>query len=78
MNAKTEMEQHIELDEVIHAEISKQLDALQVQINDLASDLKTLLALFEQARGVITFVKWLVALGSALGATILFIKDHVK
>ena len=78
MNAKTEMEQHIELDEVIHAEISKQLLALQKQVNDLSTDLRSLLALFEQARGVVTFVKWLVALGSALGATILFIKDHVK
>jgi hypothetical protein len=78
MNTKTEIEQHIEIDEVIHAEISKQLNNLQAQVNDLAEDLKSLLGLFEQARGVVTFVKWLVALGSALGATILFIKDHVK
>lgn len=78
MNAKTELEQHIELDEVIHADISKQLNALQVQVNTLSTDLKTLLGLFEQARGVVTFIKWLVALGGALGATVLFIKDHVK
>jgi len=78
MSAKTEMEQHIELDEVIHAEISKQLNDLRLQVNELSSDVRSLLSLFEQARGVVTFVKWLVALGSALGATILFIKDHVK
>lgn len=78
MNAKTELEQHIEIDAVIHADISKQLNDLQVQVNVLSEDLKSLLALFEQARGVVSFVKWFVALGSALGATILFIKDHIK
>ena len=53
-------------------------DGLLSEIKELKQDIKDLTAAWQQAKGVISFVKWIAAISGSLGAFILFIKDHVK
>ena len=75
---KTEIEQHIEVETMRDASMVKQLDELQKQVDSLSSDVKTLIDLWTQAKGVVNFVKWAAWIGGILVSAALFIKDHYK
>lgn len=75
---KTEIEQHIEVETLRDLSMTRQLENLQKQVNDLSADMKILMDLWSQANGVLNFIKWLAGIGTIVGGSILFIKDHVK
>jgi len=75
---RSEIEQHITIEAMRDARMAQQLAELKEQVDILTAEVKLLVNMWTQARGVITFIKWVAGIGGGLGATILFIKDHVK
>lgn len=75
---KTEIEQHIEIETMRDADMVKQITALQTQVNSLSTDVKALVELWTQAKGVLNFVKWAAWIGGIIVSAALFIKDHYK
>ena len=75
---KTEIEQHIEVETLRDADMIKQIATLQTQVDSLSADVKTLIDLWTQAKGVVNFVKWAAWIGGILVSAALFIKDHYK
>lgn len=65
------------LEEHTRADIER-YDDLKKDIADLKIAVESLIATWNQAKGVITFVKWIVGISGSVGAFILFVKDHVK
>ena len=59
-------------------EENQKFEQLSSDIQQLRQDVKDLTAAWQQARGVVTFVKWLVSIAGGVTAFILFIKDHIK
>lgn len=75
---KSEVEQHIVIESARDIQMAKQMQELREQVNVLTKDVKFLVDMWTQARGIITFVKWIAGIAGGLGATFLFIKDHIK
>lgn len=65
------LESHIE-------EEDKRFSELHQEIKDLRQDIKELTIAWQQAKGVVTFVKWIVSIAGGVTAFLLFIKDHLK
>lgn len=53
-------------------------DDLKKDIADLKIAVESLIATWNQAKGVLSFLKWIVGGLGGLTAFILFIKDHFK
>ena len=51
---------------------------LKKDIKELKETVENLVSIWNQAKGVISLIKWIAAISGSLGAFILFIKDHVK
>lgn len=51
---------------------------LKKDINELKETVENLVSIWNQAKGAISLIKWIVAISGSLGAFILFIKDHLK
>ena len=69
------------VDPILQAHIEKeeaQLADLKEDIRKLQVDMTAFTEAWQQAKGVVQFVKWLVGISGGVVALILFIKDHVK
>lgn len=62
---------HIEKEEMQFAELRADIKQLQV-------DMTAFTEAWQQAKGVVTFVKWIMGISGGIVALLLFIKDHVK
>ena len=51
---------------------------LKREIKELRETVKSLVDVWNQTKGVVSFVKWMVGIVGSVGAFILFIKDHLK
>jgi len=51
---------------------------IQVDIKQLRQDMTAFTEAWQQARGVVVFIKWMVSIAGGVAAFLLFIKDHVK
>ena len=74
-----EVRRHI--DDVLEAHIIKEdrrFNDLQLEIKELRRDIKDLTMAWQQARGVVSFMKWIAGIGGSVGAWFIFFKDHVK
>ena len=56
----------------------RRYDDLKRDIKELKESVDSILAIWNQARGVLTFIKWIAGISSCLGAFFLFVKDHWK
>lgn len=75
------MEQRRIIDPFLQAHIEKeeeQLKELREDIKSLQADMTAFTEAWQQAKGVIQFVKWLAGISGGLVAFVLFIKDHIK
>lgn len=72
------LEEHMDEERVRYALMSTKIDEMSVQINTLTVQVETLITSWNQARGVLSFVKWFVGISGSITAFLLFIKDHVK
>ena len=51
---------------------------LKREIKELRETVKSLVDIWNQTKGVVSFVKWILGISGSVGAFILFVKDHVK
>ena len=51
---------------------------LEKQLSELTKTMNAFVEAWQQAKGVITFVKWLASIAGGLTAFVLFLKDHWK
>lgn len=75
---KSEIEQHVVLEAMRDEKIAQQMEDLKTQVDALTQEVKLLVNMWTQAKGVITFIKWVAGIGGGLAATLIFIKDHIK
>ena len=74
-----EVRRHI--DDVLEAhmvEEDRRFNSLQQEIKDMRQDIKALTEAWNQARGVVSFMKWFAGIGGSIGAWFIFFKDHWK
>ena len=70
-----------ELDEILSLHIQEEnarFEQLSSDIKQLRQDVKDLTAAWQQARGMITLVKWLAGISGGIMVWITFFKDHLK
>ena len=70
-----------EIRQELQAHIAKEdikFEELQADIKQLRIDMTTFTDAWQQAKGVVTFIKWVISIAGGVTAFILFIKDHVK
>ena len=65
------LERHMEEEDRRFAE-------LQHEIQEMRQDIKSLTYAWQQAKGVVSFMKWIAGIGGSIGAWFLFFKDHWK
>ena len=65
---------HIEEDIIRDAEITYKIERVSDKIEELNNTIKGLVSVWEQARGILTFVKWLVGISGSVVAVIAFFK----
>ena len=56
----------------------RRYEDLKKDIKELKTQVENLIEIWNQARGAISLIKWMVGIIGSVGAFILFIKDHVK
>lgn len=53
-------------------------DGLLTEVKELKQDIKDLTAAWQQAKGVLSFVKWILGIAGGLTVFLTFMKDHWK
>ena len=53
-------------------------EQLFADIKELRKELTAFTEAWQQAKGVVTFVKWVVSIAGGVTAFLLFIRDHIK
>lgn len=56
----------------------RRYEDLKQDIKELKEQVATLVDIWNQAKGVITFIKWVTSIAGGLTAFLLFIKEHIK
>lgn len=76
---KFEVRRH--MDDVLEShmmEEDRRFAELQQEIKEMRQDIKDLTMAWQQAKGVVSFMKWIAGIGGSIGAWFLFFKDHWK
>ena len=58
--------------------LSAQVKDLAIKVQNLSEEVQSLLDLWNQAKGVVTFVKWAAYISGCIGGFIIFIKPFLK
>ena len=72
------MEAHVDEERVRDALMATKIDEMSIQIQTLTKQVESLITAWNQTKGVVSFVKWIVGISGSVGAFILFVKDHLK
>ena len=78
-NGEFEVRRH--MDEILEKHMEEEnhrFAELQKEVQDMRQDIKDLTAAWQQARGIVSFMKWVAGIGGSIGAWFIFVKDHVK
>lgn len=70
-----------EMDELLAIHIQEEnlkFEQLFADIKELRREMTAFTEAWQQAKGVVTFVKWMVSIAGGVTAFLLFIKDHLK
>ena len=70
-----------EVDDILSIHIQEEnlkFEQLFADIKELRKEMTAFTEAWQQAKGVLSFVKWVVGISGSVGAFILFIKDHIK
>ena len=70
-----------ELDEILALHIQEEnlkFEQLFVDIKELRREMTAFTEAWQQAKGVVTFVKWVVSIAGGVTAFLLFMRDHIK
>lgn len=69
---------HVDEERVRDALMAAKMEEMSKQIQALTEQVQTLITSWNQARGVLSFVKWTVGISGSLAAFIVFLKDHFR
>ena len=72
------LEEHVDEERVRDAVMAAKIEEMSNQIKTLTDQVELLVNTWNQARGVLSFVKWFVGISGSLTAMILFFKEHIK
>ena len=72
------LEEHVDEERVRDALMAAKIDEMSIQIQTLTKQVESLITTWNQTKGVVSFVKWIVGISGSVGAFILFVKDHLK
>jgi hypothetical protein len=75
---REEVKDHVEHELVRDTIMSNQIKNIEDKLESLTTDVKSLISMWEQAKGIITFIKWFSTIGGGLIAAILYLKEHLK
>jgi hypothetical protein len=75
---KKEIVTHVHEEALRDNNMVKQIELLQEQVDLLSKEVKNLVDLWTQARGVLNFIQWAAGIGGIIAGVVLFIKDHIK
>lgn len=70
-----------ELDEILALHIQEEnlkFEQLFADIKELRREMTAFTEAWQQAKGVVTFVKWVVSIAGGVTAFLLFMRDHIK
>lgn len=70
--------EHIEDEEARYERIERQLDQLMTQHKGISDDVKSLMQLFEQSKGAVTIVKWIIMGVAGFWAFVVWFNNHVR
>lgn len=59
-------------------EENRRFSDLQQEIKELRRDIKDLTMAWQQAKGVVSFMKWVAGIGGSIGAWFIFFKEHFR
>ena len=59
-------------------DIQQELEDVKREVSELRTDVRELLNLWEQSRGILNFLKFICALGAAIGGFIVFVKPYLR
>ena len=65
---------HMEEGIIRDTEMSMKMESISNKVDDLTATVKSLLAVWEQTQGVLSFVKWLCGISGSIVALIAFFK----
>ena len=65
---------HIEEGIIRETEMAIKMESISNKVDDLTATVKSLLAVWEQTQGVLSFVKWLFGISGSIVALIAFFK----
>lgn len=76
---KPEIRRHIEIKLEEHMlEEDRRFEELRLDIKELRLQMQAFTEAWQQAKGVVTFIKWIISIAGGVTAFFLFVKDHVK
>ena len=70
-----------EMDDIFVEHIKEEnlkFEQLFTDIKELRREMTAFTEAWQQAKGVVTFVKWVVSVAGGVTAFLLFIRDHIK
>ena len=70
-----------EIDEILALHIQEEnlkFEQLFADIKELRREMTAFTEAWQQAKGVVTFVKWVVSIAGGVTAFLLFMRDHIK
>ena len=70
-----------ELNEILALHIQEEnlkFEQLFADIKELRREMTAFTEAWQQAKGVVTFVKWVVSIAGGVTAFLLFMRDHIK
>ena len=73
-NLQTDLTDHTENEKIRDIETAIKIASLEEKMELLLVNTQSLLSLWEQARGMVTLVKWLAAISGSLASIYLFFK----
>lgn len=59
-------------------DIQQELEEVKKEVADLRTDVRELLNLWEQSRGILNFLKFIAAVGATIGGFIVFVKPYLR
>lgn len=65
------LEEHINAEKIRDAELKQ-------DIKELKEAVESLIATWNQAKGILSFVKWILGISGGIATFLLFVKDHIK
>ena len=73
---KQSLSMHIEEELVRDTKMESQISSLAMQVDNLNNSITSLLNLWEQARGMVTLIKWCSAIGGVILSLYTFLKGR--